>query len=173
MFPRIWAWETVNECLASARLTGIARKFYKRCESDFSRRRHFKLAIAALLLAIVTGGCAGAGIAPSESVTTAVQGWEHYFRLDWAPQRHPGGTEIDGYIYNTYGSPAGSVRLLAQALDASNNVVAQKIEWVPGVVPNFSRSYFRISTLPPADHYRVTVWSFDIIDSDDFRRRRF
>jgi hypothetical protein len=159
--------------LVTAKLTGIERKFYKRYRSDFPTRRRLGLAVAALLLATVTGGCAGAGLTPSESVTTAVQGWEHYFRLDWAPQRHPGGTEIDGYIYNTYGSPAGGVRLLAQALDASNNVVAQKIEWVPGIVPNFSRSYFRISALPPADHYRVTVWSFDIIDTDDFRRRRF
>jgi hypothetical protein len=133
-------------------------------------------AVALLLLVIATGGCTTAALTPSASVTTAVQGWEHYFRLDWVPQPKPGGAgvEIDGYVYNNYGSPMGNVRLLAQALDASSNVIGQRIEWVPGVVPNFSRSYFRIPALPLAHQYRVSVWSFDIIDSDDFfRRRRF
>jgi hypothetical protein len=132
------------------------------------RRRAWSALIPALLLALAgTAGCAGSGMAPSATVTTAVQGWEHYFRLEWAPQRTAAGTLIDGYIHNTYGSPAGHVRLLAQALDRDSNVIAQKIEWVPGIVPNFSRSYFRISALPPAEHYRVSVWSFDIIDTDD------
>ena len=131
-------------------------------------------AAAALLMAGATAGCTTAGLTPSASVTTAVQGWERYFRIEWAPQPKGAVVEIDGYLYNTYGSSAGNVRVLAQALDASNNVVAQRIEWVPGIVPNFSRSYFRIPELPLADHYSVTVWSFDIIDSDDFlRRRRF
>jgi hypothetical protein len=126
-----------------------------------------------LLAAIVAGGCTTAALTPSASTTTAVQGWGHYFRLEWEPQQKAGGIDLEGYVYNTYGSPAGNVRLLAQALDASNNIVAQTIEWVPGVLPNFSRTYFRISKLPAADHYNVTVWSFDIIDTDSFPRRRF
>ena len=126
-----------------------------------------------VLVAMVAGGCAGVGtgLAPSASVTTAVQGWERYFRLEWTGQAVPAGMAIDGYIYNTYGSPAGNVRVLAQALDATDGVIAQKIEWVPGVVPNFSRSYFRVTALPPAAAYRVTVWSFDIIDTDRGRLR--
>ena len=125
------------------------------------------------LVAMVVGGCAGVGtgLAPSASVTTAVQGWERYFRLEWTGQAVPAGMAIDGYIYNTYGSPAGNVRVLAQALDATDGVIAQRIEWVSGVVPNFSRSYFRVPALPPAAAYRVTVWSFDIIDSDRGRLR--
>lgn len=131
-------------------------------------------AAAVLLVAIASAGCATAGLTPSASVTTIMQGWERYFRIEWEPQVKGDGVAIDGYLYNTYGSRAGNVRLLAQALDASNNVVAQTLEWVPGGVPNFGRSYFRIPRLPAADHYNVTVWSFDIIDSDDlFRRRRF
>jgi hypothetical protein len=96
-----------------------------------------------------------------------VQGWEHYFRLEWAARPTANGTTIDGYVHNTYGSPMGSVRLLAQALDPEGTVIGQRIEWVPGVVPNFSRSYFRIPALPPADQYRVSVWSYDIIQTDD------
>lgn len=138
-----------------------------------SRRLPTNLAL--VVLTILVAGCAGAGLAPSASVTTAVQGWEHYFRLDWTGQATPGGTAIDGYIYNTYGSPAANVRILAQALDATDEVIAQRIEWVPGIVPNFSRSYFRVGALPYAAQYRVTVWSFDIIDTDrgHFPRRRF
>jgi hypothetical protein len=130
-------------------------------------------ACTALLLALVGTGCAAPGMTPSASVTTAIQGWEHYFRLEWAPQAKRDGIEIDGYVYNNYGSPMGNVQVLAQALDASNNVVAQKLEWVPGVVPPFNRSYFRVPGLPPAHQYRVSVWAFDVIDTDSFPRRRF
>ena len=126
---------------------------------------------AAFVVTIAVAGCASAGLTPSASVTTAVQGWEHYFRLEWTPQARPNSVDIDGYVYNTHGAPAGNVRLLAQALDASNNVVGQKLAWVHGVVPNFGRSYFKISGLPVAQQYRVSVWAFDIIDSPGPRRR--
>ena len=126
-----------------------------------------------VLLAIVLTGCAGAGLTPSASVTTTVQGWERYFRLDWTGQATPGGMAIDGYIYNTYGSPAANVQVLAQALDSADQVIAQRIEWVPGVVPNFSRSYFKIPVLPAAAAYRVTVWAFDIVETDRPRRWPF
>jgi len=68
---------------------------------------------------------------------------------------------------NTYGEPAGKVQLLAQALDANGNVVAQRIEWVPGVVPGFGRVYFEVSKMPKADAYRVTVWSYERIEGRD------
>ena len=128
---------------------------------------------AAFVVAVVVAGCASAGLTPSGTVTTAVQGWEHYFRLEWTPQARPNGVEIDGYIYNTHGAPAGNVQLLAQALDASNNVVGQKLARVHGVVPNFGRAYFTIPGLPAAQQYRVSVWAFDIIDAPSFPRRRF
>ena len=127
---------------------------------------------AVLVLALLVAGCAAhTGLAPSASVTTTMQGWEHYFRIEATETEKPGGAaDIEGYVYNKYGRPA-VVRLLGQALDASNNVIGQKIVWVPGNVPQLSRAYFKINDLPPADQYRVTVWSFDIIATDSFRRR--
>jgi hypothetical protein len=101
-------------------------------------------------------------LSPSSSVTTTVQGWEHWFQLDWTAQATPAGEEIAGYIYATYGKGAVNVQILAQGLDAAGNVVGQKIEWVPGVVPGLSRTYFRVSGLPPATSYRVTMWAFDL-----------
>ena len=131
-----------------------------------------RLRLVALLVALgAISGCAP-GLAPSAEVTTAVQGWEHYFRIDAETTVTPAGTLVDGYIYNQYGRPA-QVQLLAQALDASGGVVAQRIEWVLGGVPQLSRAYFRISPLPPAEQYRVTVWAFDIIDTSGFPHRRF
>ena len=82
-------------------------------------------ALAALLVAAVAGaaGCGAAGgVSPSASVNTAVQGWEHYFRLEWAPRPTASGTLIDGYVHNTYGSSMSNVRLLAQALDANRRL---------------------------------------------------
>ena len=132
----------------------------------------------AAIVAVLAAGHAGAGVAgglsPSASVTTTVQGWEHYFRLEWTPQLKRGGVEIDGYAYNNYGRPMGGVRILAQALDDAGSVLGQKIEWVPGTVPPFGRSYFLVRGLPQAPHYRVSVWAFDIIDSPGgFPRSRF
>ena len=128
---------------------------------------------AGLLAAMILVGCAGAGLAPSESVTTAAQGWEHYFRLDWTSQGRLNGMEIDVYVYNLHGTAAGNVQILAQALDASNHVVAQELAWVHGVVPALNRSYFKVPGLPPAPQYRLTVWAFDIIDTPNSPRRRF
>lgn len=123
--------------------------------------------------ALAVGCAAGAAtaITPSASVTTAIQGWEHYFKLDWTAQAKPNGHEIDGYIYNNYGSPAASVQVLAQALDPAGNVVGQRLAWVHGIVPPLSRSYFRMAGLPRADRYRVSVWAFDWVQSgsSDFR----
>lgn len=127
-----------------------------------------------LVLTLLVAGCATVDMTPSSAVTTTMQGWERYFQLEWTPMRAPdSGTRIEGYVHNTYGSPMGNVRVLAQALDAANQVVGQRIEWVPGVVPNFGRSYFIVPSLPPAHQYRVSVWSYDIIDFPDFPRRRW
>jgi hypothetical protein len=123
--------------------------------------------VAALLVLMV--GCAGTGggggMTPSASVTTAIQGWEHYFKLEWTAQPKGNGTEIGGYVYNDYGSPATNVQILAQGLDAQGNLVGQKLEWVPGGVPPKDRSFFRVAGLPPAQHYRVAVWAFDWVQS--------
>ena len=132
----------------------------------------WRLSVGVAVLAALVSGCAGAvaGPSPSASVTTAIQGWERYFHLDWTAQDKPSGREIDGYIYNDYGSPAANVQVLAQGIDASGNVVGQKLAWVQGIVPPLNRSYFRVAGLPPANGYRVSVWAFDLVQADDSRR---
>jgi hypothetical protein len=122
-------------------------------------------ALPLALLLMMTAGCAGAtaGLAPSASVTTAIQGWEHYFSLDFAALDARDGRALEGYVYNRYGSPMINVQVLGQALDAGGHVVGQRIAWVHGVVPALDRSYFRVAGLPPASAYRASIWAFDSV----------
>ena len=123
-----------------------------------------------LLATVVAISGAATALSPSASVTTAIQGWERHFRLDWTAQARPSGREIDGYIYNTHGAGASNVQVLAQAFDGNGNLVGQQLAWVPGVVPPLSRSYFKVPGLPAAPAYRVSVWAFDWVQGD-FRDR--
>ncbi len=131
------------------------------------RQKRHALVAALLVVIPLIAGCTGAGggLTPSATMTTAIQGWERWLRLDWTAQSRPNGQEIDGYVYSNYGSPITDVQLLAQGIDGAGNVVGQKLEWVPGVLPALQRSYFRISALPPAERYRVSVWAFNIVQS--------
>ena len=85
---------------------------------------------------MVLGGCSTAEVTPSASVTTLMPDAERWFKLSWetAPERD-GSVRLRGYLENTYGEAAGKVQLLAQALDASGNVVAQRIEGGDRVFP--------------------------------------
>jgi hypothetical protein len=134
-----------------------------------SMNARFRGRAALLLVTLVplAAGCAGAsaGMTPSATVTTAVLGWESWLHVDWTP---PIGGVIDGYVYSKKGSPLINVSLLAQALDASGNVVGQKLEWVPGSVPGLQRTYFRIPNMPAGSQYRVTVWAFETVESPSY-----
>jgi hypothetical protein len=122
------------------------------------------LAVARLGVIIVTlTACetASRSLTPSVSTTTLMAGWDHWFSLEWSLKREPGGTNrITGHITNQYGEASESVRLLAQALDASGAVVGQRIAYVPEGVGGFGRRYFEVRRLPVADRYQVTVWDY-------------
>ena len=129
-------------------------------------------AVLLALTAVATTACgtASAYLTPSGSTTTLMQGWDHWFKLDWSVDSEPGGGKrIRGYITNEHGEAAEPLRLLAQALDASDAVVGQKIAWVPEGVGGFERAYFEISHLPAADHYRVSVWDYSFLQAESER----
>jgi hypothetical protein len=86
---------------------------------------------------------------------------DQWFKIDFTVQPHGAERRLAGYVYNSY-RPVGDVKMLAQALDASNQIVAQRIVWVPLGIPT-GRSSFEVRHLPPADHYRVTLWSYNVI----------
>jgi len=93
-----------------------------------------------ILFAVTVAACATPQTTPSAALTTLEPAAGRWFKLDWAAQ-------------------AAKVQLLAQALDASGQVIDQKIEYTLAPVPGFGRSYFNIGHLAAADHYQVTVWS--------------
>jgi hypothetical protein len=119
------------------------------------------------------GGCASLGpwgLEPSASVTTTMPGFtENWFKLEWevSPDTPPT-NRVDGYVYNNYGRPAEGMRILVQAFDDAQNLVNQRLEWVGRSVPALSHSYFSVRRLPPADHYRVSVWSYTIQEGRGF-----
>jgi hypothetical protein len=124
------------------------------------------------VVALLGAACATtSGVAsPSASTTTLMWGWERHFAVDWTvDDERAGGLRLRGYLHNHHGEFALSVRLLAQALDESGAVVAQRLDWVPGGVPAFSRVYFEMPRLPSAASYRVSVWEYTWLQSDGDR----
>lgn len=125
------------------------------------------------LTAVATTACgtmSSASLTPSESTTTLMQGWDHWFKLDWSVEsERGGGRQIRGYITNEHGEAAEPLRLLAQAMDTSGAVVGQQIAWVPEGVGGYERTYFEISHLPAADHYRVSVWDYSFLQAETER----
>jgi hypothetical protein len=129
-----------------------------------------KMAAAALMLA--ASGCATPDTTPSATVTTLMPDSERWFKISWEVRPERGDSRrLSGYVENTYGEAAAQVQLLAQALSSSGDVVGQRIEWIPGAIPGFGRVYYEVPGMPPADHYRVTVWAYERIQGDDVIRR--
>lgn len=136
------------------------------------RQRHVFVAALAVALLPLAAACATTGmigsLVPSAATTTTIVGWERWLQVDFAMHASAGGQAIDGYVHSLHGSPIVNVQLLAQALDASGNVVGQKLEWLPGIVPGLQRAYFRIPDMPAAARYSVTVWQFETVESPGF-----
>ncbi len=87
---------------------------------------------------------------------------ESYLHIEWAAEPWKGGRQrITGYVYNERDLWAGSVQLLAEALDASGQVVSSTLATVYGEVPPRNRSYFEIRLPVVGASYRVTVRSAD------------
>ena len=131
-------------------------------EDAMTRRRAF----ITVMVVVLTAGCATPEITPSATVTTLMPGSERFFRINWEVSPERGDTRrLSGYVENTYGEGVDRVQLLGQALDGSGAVVGQRLQWVIGAIPGFGRAYYEIPGLPAAEHYRVTVWAYDRIQS--------
>ena len=113
------------------------------------------------LIVFTAATCSTTGAEPplsSSATTTMMYGWERHFALEWTAEPERG--RVSGYLHNRNGENALSVRVLAQALDASGAVVGQRIQAIPGGVGGFGRAYFTLANLPAANSYRVSVWDY-------------
>jgi hypothetical protein len=124
--------------------------------------------LTALLTAMCTA-CApfGSELPLSMTATTLTAGWEHHFRVEWAAaEQGPNARKVSGYVSNQSGELAINMRVLAQAVDSTGNVVGQRIAFVPGGVGGFGRVYFEVPNLPAAPTYRVSVWDYTWFQAD-------
>ncbi len=118
--------------------------------------------VAAGMLVAALVGCATTETQPSASVTSLAPNAQHWFRVSWTAEPALAiAVRLRGYVESSLGEAVTRVQLLAQALDASGNVIGQRLEWGPEVIPALGRVYFEIPKMPPAAQYRVTVWAYD------------
>ncbi|HTO10834.1 MAG TPA: hypothetical protein VMQ51_04625 [Candidatus Binatia bacterium] len=119
------------------------------------------------ILLLASGGCATLSNDTPWTVisprTTLQVGSEERFRLDWTVGAdRTGAPLVEGYVYNVSMYPVERARLLISACDRSGAVVGQRLFWLAGSLPTGARTYFDLPA-PPADHYQVTLWDFNIV----------
>jgi hypothetical protein len=131
--------------------------------------------VLAILVALaVCGGCvATAPTGPTESrgpLHPLVVGWEQHATIDFQVAPRGNGSVVWGYLQT--GSPYTfhRIRVLVDGLDGGNQIVAQQVAWVPGTLAWPSRLYFEVP-MPPAESYRVSVFSWDRLETDRGRGR--
>lgn len=125
----------------------------------------------ALLVALtLCAGCASS--APTGPLEPLVSGWEQHAAIEYQATPRGDGAVVWGYLQT--GSPYTfhRIRVLADALDAADRVIAQRVAWVPGTLGWPSRLYFEVP-MPAAASYRVRVFSWDRLESDRGRDWRW
>jgi hypothetical protein len=123
------------------------------------RRRVFAITAVVSVLAAATGVAA-------QTLAPHLPGWERYFTVSWEPFERRGQPYLGGYLVSSYGVMATRVQLLVDSLDASGQIVGQRVEWLPGGnLPGFSRTYFEVPIRQRASSYRVSVYAFDFVQS--------
>ena len=126
--------------------------------------------IAALLVVLtLCSGCVTTTM-PAGPLHPLVSGWEQHASIEFQAEPRGDGAVVWGYLQTDSPYTFHRIRVLVDALDASNQITAQKIAWVPGTLGWPSRLYFEVP-MPPAASYRVQVFSWDRLESDRGRGR--
>jgi hypothetical protein len=93
---------------------------------------------------------------------------DRHFALDWEPGERRGRSIVVGYVANTSGYIFADVRLRVEALDAAGQVVSTTVGYVIGDLGPSTRRLFEVR-VPRASTYRVTVLSYDRLESQSFQ----
>jgi hypothetical protein len=97
-------------------------------------------------------------------------GWEQHFTVEsQATPRPDGSSLVWGYLGTDSPYTFRQIQILVDALDSSDQLVAQRLSWVIGTLSWPSRLFFQVP-MPVAAGYRVQVFSYDRVETD---RRRF
>jgi hypothetical protein len=111
--------------------------------------------VSVALLALALAGCARPGDGPASNTPQ--------FRLDWVSTSAPQGAIVRGQLQNGHAVPARDIHLLVEGLDASGNVVITTTSVLRRIVLAGDRAPFDVLVPGVADHFRVTVVSFDLV----------
>ena len=116
--------------------------------------------LAALLLALTLGACAGqVQVRQQDMAATFSDG---RFQVTWEiAQTKKGSPLIAGYVQNTRGSGVANVRLGVDTLDAQGQVITTATALAPGYVGGFSRTYFEVPLQKTGIGYRVSIIGWD------------
>ena len=122
--------------------------------------------VRVLVLAVLVGALATVTDAGAQSLTPNFPAWERYFTVSSEPFERRDQPYLRGNITNRYGVLATRVQLLVDSLDSSGKIVAQRVEWLVGSnLPGFSQTYFEVPIREQASAYRVSVFSFEFVQS--------
>jgi hypothetical protein len=122
--------------------------------------------VRVLVLAVLVGALATVTDAGAQPLTPNFPAWERYFTVSSEPFERRGQPYLRGNITNRYGVLATRVQLLVDSLDSSGKIVAQRVEWLVGSnLPGFSQTYFEVPIREQASAYRVSVFSFEFVQS--------
>jgi hypothetical protein len=122
----------------------------------------------------VSGGTGSPSASPA-TVQTAlvphVSNWERFFKVDWRVAQEGPTPVVQGRVYNDWGLAARDVRLLVEGIDANGRVRWQRIEPLTGDLTPGTAMPFVVRVDQPAPAYRVSVYSFDWVQSGGGERR--
>ena len=135
------------------------------------RRGHARRLLGALLLAAPLALTACAPATDGRPMTPLVVGWEQFFKLTWSVVDSRRGPVVSGRIYNNWGFAAANVRLLVDELDASGQIVDQRVGWLGFMLTPGTTAPFEIPVAHRTPNYRVSVFAFDWVQADRSRHR--
>ena len=93
----------------------------------------------------------------------AIQGIEHYLRVDFATAQGRGGPVVKGNVYNRYGHPVERVRLAVETVDGGGQVTSSSIVSVLGTIPVDGSAIYEAPAPAGGGTVRVRALSFEPI----------
>lgn len=116
---------------------------------------------------LLTVALAGLVLAPAVACgqSYAIYGADRYFPVEAQTETRSRGAVVAGYVRNEGGLGAKDVRLRVEQLDVGAQVVATSVGYVFGTLTPGRRVYFEVPVPSAAATYRVSVLSFDWINT--------
>jgi hypothetical protein len=126
-----------------------------------NRRWSLVVAVLACLVPVLAQAQGG-------RLTPLVVGWERFFTITSETVDKGGRARVQGYVMNEAGFKAQRLRILVDGLDAQGQIVGQSVEWIASPGPGPSGRVFFDVPAPAGTRHRVSVFSYDWVQSAMF-----